>query len=156
MKNPYSSNWTDRNAEDWIRKVVKKVEDRLIAELRKHLPVSDPKLTHAFLEEVKAHSEKFDEPEMLQEKLYMLATFAMPPKMMVKWLQRWNSSPAIRDAHRFSKTAFADSKFPEWLNRATWWAQVIFPLQFHVVFLVAPNKRWKEFLLVNQHLISHY
>jgi hypothetical protein len=124
MKNPDSSNWTDRNAEEWVRKAVKKTEDRLVAELRKHLPVADPKLSKAFLEEVKVHYEKFDEPEMLQEKLYMLATSAMPPKMMVKWLQRWNSSSAIRDAHRFPKASFADSKFPDWLNRATWWAQV--------------------------------
>ena len=133
MKNPDSSNWTDRNAEEWVRKAVKKVEDKLVAELRKHLPVADPKLTPAFLEEVKAHYEKFDEPEMLQEKLYMLATSAMPSRMMVKWLQRWNSSSAIRDAHRFPKTAFADSKFPEWLNRATWWAQVSIHLKAHVV-----------------------
>jgi hypothetical protein len=124
MKNPDSSKWTDRNAEEWVRKAVKKVEDKLVGELRKHLPVADPKLTPQFLVEIKAHYEKFDEPEMLQEKLYMLATSAMPPRMMVKWLQRWNSSAAIRDAHRFPKAGFGDSKFPEWLNRATWWAQV--------------------------------
>ncbi len=103
FKNPDSSTWTDRSAEEWVRKAVKKVEDKLVSELRKHLPVADPKLTPAFLDEVKSHYEKFDEPEMLQEKLYMLATSAMPPKMMIKWLQRWNSSAAIRDAHRFPK-----------------------------------------------------
>ena len=96
------------------------------------MPVTDPKLTPLFLEEVKAHYEKFDEPEMLQEKLYMLATSAMPARMMVKWLQRWNSSAAIRDAHRFPKSGFADSKFLEWLNRATWWAQVSSVHSFHV------------------------
>ena len=133
MKNPDSSSWTGCNAEEWVRKAVKKVEDKLVAELRKHLPVADPKLTPACLEEVKAHYEKFDEPEMLQEKLYMLATLAMPPKMMVKWLQRWNSSAIIQDAHRFPKSAFADSKFSEWLNRATWWAQVSFHHQFHFI-----------------------
>ena len=112
---------------------MKKVEDKLVAELRKHLPVADPRLTPGFLEEIKAHYEKFDEPEMLQEKLYMLATSAMPPKMMVKWLQRWNSSAAIRDAHHFPKVGFADSKFPEWLNRATWWAQVRTHVEIHLV-----------------------
>ena len=103
---------------------MKKVEDKLVSKLMKHLPVADPKLTPGFLEEVKAHYEKFDEPEMLHEKLYMLATSTIPPRMMVKWLQRWNSSSSIRDAHRFPKASFADSKFHEWLNRATWWAQV--------------------------------
>jgi hypothetical protein len=140
MKNPDSSNWTDRNAEEWIRKAVKKVEDKLVAELRKHLPVADPKLTSGFLAEVKVHYEKFDEPEMLQEKLYMLATSAMPPRMMVKWLQRWNSSSAIRDAHRFPKASFADSKFPDWLNRATWWAQVSFHLNINLSF-DCPSKK---------------
>ena len=133
MKNHDSSNWTDRNAEEWVRKAVKKVEDKLVCELRKHLPVVDPRLTPAFLEEIKVHYEKFDEPEMLQEKLYMLATSAMPPRMMVKWLQRWNSSAAIRDAHRFPKGNFADSKFPDWLNRATWWAQVSIHCTVNVV-----------------------
>jgi hypothetical protein len=124
MKNPDSRNWTNRNAEEWVRMDVKKTKDKFVAELKKHLPVADPKLSKVFLEEVKIHYEKFDEPEMLQEKLYMLATSAMPPKMMIKWLQRWNSSAAIRDAHRFPKASFVDSKFPDWLNRATWWAQV--------------------------------
>ena len=50
------------------------------------MPVTNPKLTLGFLEEIKAHYEKFDEREMLQEKLYMLAAFTMPPRMMVKWL----------------------------------------------------------------------
>ena len=118
---------------------MKKVEDKLVAELRKHLPVADPKLTLGFLDEVKAHYEKFDDPEMLQEKLYMLATSAMPPKMMVKWLQRWNSSAAIRDALRFPKPGFGDSKFPEWLNRATWWAQVSFVICLHVFHLINSN-----------------
>ena len=107
MKNPDSKNWTDHNAEEWVRKAVKKVEDKLVAELRKHLSVADPKLTPLFLEEIKVYYEKFDEPEMLQEKLYMLATSAMPPRMIIKWLQKWNSSAAIRDAHRFPKAGFA-------------------------------------------------
>ena len=134
---------------------MKKVDDKLVSQLMKHLPVVGPKLTLAFLEEVKAHYEQFDEPEMLHEKLYMLTTSAMPSYMMVKWLERWNSSAAILDAHRFSKTSFVNSKFPEWLNRATWWARVSIHIQLHVVISLAPNDRWKGFQLVSQHLISH-
>jgi hypothetical protein len=63
----------------------------------------------------------------------MFATLTMPPRMMVKWLQRWNSSAAIQDAHRFPKAGFADSKFPEWLNRATCWAQVNIHLKLHLL-----------------------
>jgi hypothetical protein len=86
MKNPDLNTWTDRNAKEWVRKAVKKVEDRLVSELKKHLLVADPKLTLGLIQKIKAHYEKFDELEMLQEKLYMLATSAMPPRMMVKWL----------------------------------------------------------------------
>jgi hypothetical protein len=49
MKNPDSSTWMDRNAEEWVRKVVKKIKDKLVVELRKHLSVADPKLTPGFL-----------------------------------------------------------------------------------------------------------
>jgi len=125
QKYPDPDQWTTRSVDDWVRTSVKKVEDKLIAEMRKHLPVADPKHTPAFLEEVKLHYEKFDDqPEMQQEKLWMLATSAMPAKMKVKWLQRWNSSAAIRDSHRFPKPSFNDVTFPPWLHRATWWAQV--------------------------------
>ena len=138
---------------------MKKVEDKLVAELRKHLPVADPKLTPLFLEEIKAHLEKYDEPEMLQEKLYMLATSAMPSKMMIKWLQRWNSSAAIRDAHRFPKVGFGDSKFLDWLNRATWWAQVSFVMLFHHVHYVQEaNALYNCFLFIrnNANLQTKY
>ena len=54
MKNPDSSNWTDRNAEEWVRKVVKNIEDKLICDIRKHLFIADPKLTPSFLEEIKS------------------------------------------------------------------------------------------------------
>jgi hypothetical protein len=66
--------------------------------------------------------------------LYMLVTSAMPLRMMVKWLQMWNSPAAIRDAHRFSKASFADSKFSDWLYRATWWTQVSIHLNFMLSF----------------------
>ena len=109
MQIPYSSNWMVCNAEEWVRKVVKNVKDKLVAELRKYLPVVDPGLNPGFLEEVNAHHEKFDDAP---EKSYMLVTSAMPPRIMVKWLQRWNFSTAIRNAHCFPKTSFNDSKFP--------------------------------------------
>ena len=64
----------------------------------------------------------------------MLATSAMPLRMMVKWLQRWNSSTAIRDAHRFPKASFADSKFPNWLNRARGGHRFVINLTFMFSF----------------------
>jgi hypothetical protein len=44
--------------------------------------------------------------------------------MKVKWIERWNQSPALREALKFPKPGFSDSIFLEWLHKATWWAQV--------------------------------
>lgn len=111
--------------DDWVNKSVKAAESSLQAELRKLLPIADPIHTPAFLEQVKQHYEKFDEqPEMQQEKLWMFALSAMPTRMKIKWLQRWNSPKSIREGHRFPKEKFGDAVFLPWLHRATWWAQV--------------------------------
>ena len=68
------------------------------------LPIADPKLSTKFLEEIKLHYKKADDKlEMQQEKLWILATSAMPATMMVKWLQRWNSSEAIKLPTSFQK-----------------------------------------------------
>lgn len=124
-KYPDPIQWTSKSVDEWVNSAVKKVEDKLLSELRKQIPVADPKHTAAFLEQIKAHYEKVDDnPEMQQEKLWMLATSAMAPNMKVKWLQRWNSAPSIREAHRFPKPNFADVVFLPWLHKATWWAQV--------------------------------
>jgi hypothetical protein len=76
---------------DLINSAVDKVRTSTLSELKKQLPIADPKHTKHFLEQVKIHYECNDEsPEMQQEKLWMLATSAMSPSMKVKWLQRWN------------------------------------------------------------------
>lgn len=78
-----------------------------------------------FLEQIKYHYECHDdEPEMQQEKLWMLATSAMSTAMKVKWLVRWNQPEKLRDAVKFPKPKFNDSIFPDWLHKATWWDQV--------------------------------
>jgi hypothetical protein len=48
----------------------------------------------------------------------------MDPFMKVKWIERWNLSPALRETFKFPKPGFSDSVFPDWLYKATWWAQV--------------------------------
>jgi hypothetical protein len=48
------------------------------------------------LEQVKVHYKKDDEdPEITQEKMWIFATLAMDPSMKVKWIERWNQSPAL-------------------------------------------------------------
>lgn len=122
---PNPSEWTSKSVDEWITKAVKRAGDKFQNELKKLLPIADPVNTTAFLEQIRLHYEKFDEsPEMTQEKLWMFATSAMPSKMKIKWLQRWNSPQAIRDSHKFPKKDFTDISFPPWLHKATWWAQV--------------------------------
>jgi hypothetical protein len=65
-------------------------------ELKKQLPCADLNHTPTFLEQVKVHYKKDDEdPEITQEKMWIFATLAMDPSMKVKWIERWNQSPAL-------------------------------------------------------------
>ena len=105
------------------------------SELKKQLPITDSRYTPLFLEHVKSHYETHDEKlEMIQEKLWMLTTSAIDTSMTIKWLERWNSSPALREALKFYKPKFNDIEFPKWLHKATWWAHVI--IIFYVLFFV--------------------
>jgi hypothetical protein len=82
-------------------------------ELKKQLLCADLKHTPTFLEQVKLHYEKYDEDlEITQEKLWIFATLAMDPTMKVKWLERWNQSPTLREALKFPKPGFSDGVFP--------------------------------------------
>jgi hypothetical protein len=70
---------------DFINKAVDKVRTSILLELKKQLPIVDPRHTKHFLEQVKIHYESNDDsPEMQQEKLWMLATSAMNPSIKVK------------------------------------------------------------------------
>jgi hypothetical protein len=121
---------------EFINKAVEKARTSTLSELKKQLPIADPKHTKHFLEQVKAHYGcNDDSPEMHQEKLWMLATSAMSPTMKVKWLQRWNQSATLREALKFPKPGFNDSMFPEWLQKATWWAQVCFQIESYFKIL---------------------
>jgi hypothetical protein len=55
----------------------------------------------------------------------MLVTSAMSRNMKVKWLHKWNQSPSLLKAMKFPKPGFSDNMFPDWLHKATWWAQVV-------------------------------
>lgn len=122
-----SIEWTTGKLHEAIGKAVDKVKKETQSELKKQLPIADPKLTPQFLEEVKKHYEcREDDPEMSQEKLWYLATSSMDNSMKVKWLERWNKPASLREAVKFPKSKFADHAFPEWLHKATWWGQVGF------------------------------
>jgi len=93
------ANWTSTTVNEWVSKVVDKVKVASHLELKKQLPIADPKHTPTFLEQVKLHYETHDDSlEMSQEKLWMLATSAMDTSMKIKWLEKWNKSPSLREA----------------------------------------------------------
>lgn len=124
-KYPNPADWTSSAVHEWVSKAVEKVRLASNSELKKQLPIADPKHTPPFLEQVKSHYETHDEsPEMTQEKLWMLATSAMDTSLKIKWLERWNNSHALREALKFPKPKFNDIDFFRWLHKATWWAQV--------------------------------
>jgi hypothetical protein len=117
---PNPSEWSTGAIDDYVFKAVEKVRTTTKTELKKQLPCADPKHTPTFLEQVKVHYEKYDENlEITQEKLWIFATSAMDPFMKVKWIERWNLSPALRETFKFPKPGFSDSVFPDWLHKAT-------------------------------------
>jgi hypothetical protein len=125
-KFPNKEDWSTKSVHEFINKAVDKVRTSTFSELKKQLPIANPRHTKHFLEQVKTHYESNDDsPEMQQEKLWMLATSTMSPNMKVKWLHRWNQSPSLREAMKFPKPSFSDNMFPDWLHKATWWAQVV-------------------------------
>jgi hypothetical protein len=122
-KFPNREDWSSKSVHEFINKTMDKVRTSTLSELKKQLPTVDPKHTKHFLEQVKSHYEcNDDSPKIQQEKTSMLATSAMSPSMKVKWLQRWNQSPSLREALKFQKPNFNDSMFPNWLHKATCWA----------------------------------
>jgi hypothetical protein len=79
--------WSSKSVHEFINKAVDKVRTSTLSELKKQLPIANPKHTKNFLEQVKSHYKCNDDSlEMQQEKLWMLATSAMNPPMKVKWL----------------------------------------------------------------------
>ena len=137
-KYPNPAHWTSSAVDEWVSRAVHKVRLAYHSKLRKQVPIADPKHTLAFLEHMKSHYETHDEcPEMTQEKLWMLATSAMDTSMKIKWLERWNNSPTLREALKFPKPKFNDIDFPPWLHKATWWAQICnYPSFFFDFFFI--------------------
>ena len=79
-----------------------------------------------FIEQVKSQYETHNvNPEMTQEKLWMLVTSAMDNSMKFKWLERWNNSTTFYETFKFLKSKFNDIEFLKWLHKATWWALMI-------------------------------
>jgi hypothetical protein len=59
------------------------------------------------------------------EKLQKVASSQVQPEFKSKWLRWWNSGSMRRAAYRFLPVGFKEADLDLWLNKATFWAQVI-------------------------------
>ena len=67
-KYPNPAHWTSSAIDEFISKVVERVRLTSNADLKKQLPIADPRLNSIFLQQVKSHYETHDEnPEMIQD-----------------------------------------------------------------------------------------
>ena len=72
-----SSEWTTGKLYEIIGKAVDKVKKDMSSDVKKQLPIADPRQTPQFLEQVRVHYEsREDDPEMSQEKLWYLSTLS--------------------------------------------------------------------------------
>jgi len=74
--------------------------------------------------QINYHFSHFKSTEMTIERLQKVSTSAVEPRFKARWLHQWNSPPFIRAAYRFPAPRFKDSALDQFLNRASFWAQV--------------------------------
>ena len=73
-------------------------------------------------------------PDMTSEKLQKVATAHVDAHFKAKWLRWWNSSANVKENNRFpSSLPLRDKILENWLNKASFWAQV--QLLFFFLFL---------------------
>ena len=75
--------------------------------------------------QINAHYSATAKPEMTIEKLQKVASAQVEPEFKAKWLRWWNSGSMRRAAYRFPPAGFKEADLDLWLNKATFWAQVI-------------------------------
>ena len=83
--------------------------------------------------QINYHFSHYRTTEMTIERLQKIATSNVEPRFKSRWLHHWNSPPYIRSAFRFPSARFKDNTLDLFLNRASFWAQVIHTLRFSIV-----------------------
>ena len=73
---------------------------------------------------------------MTIEKLQKLATSITDGKYKARWLRWWNSSVDARRAYRFLVGKHKDHVWDNWVDKATFWAEVTF-FSFVLLFTFA-------------------
>jgi hypothetical protein len=75
--------------------------------------------------QIERHFSTFMYPDMTIEKLQKVATTHVDASFKAKWLRWWNSPAKVKIENQFPSTVPLREKFlDEWLNKASFWAQV--------------------------------
>jgi hypothetical protein len=74
--------------------------------------------------QITRHWSNTEKPEMILERLQVIATAVAAPLHKVRWLIFWNSGTHTREALHFPAKGFTEKELEAWLNRASFWAGV--------------------------------
>jgi hypothetical protein len=108
---------------------------------------------HSLVLQIDRHFSTFVVPDMTIEKLQKVATTHVDASFKAKWLRWWNSSSKVKIKNQFpSSLPLRERVLDEWLNKASFWAQVHFlvlfwiSVLFSMLFLTNLSKPSKSFL----------
>jgi hypothetical protein len=62
---------------------------------------------------------------MTIEKLQKIATANIEAKHKARWLRWWNASLTVRQSYRFPGSKDKDLFWDFWINKASFWAEVL-------------------------------
>jgi hypothetical protein len=80
---------------------------------------------HSHMFQIDRHFSIFMYPDMTIEKLQKVATTHVDASFKAKWLRWWNSLAKVKIENQFPSTFPLREKFlDDWLNKASFWAQV--------------------------------
>lgn len=89
--------------------------------------------------QINSHYSSSSKPEMTIEKLQKIATAHVEAEYKAKWLRWWNSSSMRRAAYRFPSPNFKEADLDFWLNKATFWAQVVLNLILFILIIICSS-----------------
>jgi hypothetical protein len=88
-------------------------------------PFSFHLFLHSHMLQIDSHFSTFMYPDMTIEKLQKVATTHVDASFKAKWLRWWNSPAKVKMENQFpSSVPLREKILDDWLNRASFWAQV--------------------------------
>jgi hypothetical protein len=103
--------------------------------------------------QIDRHFSTFLVTDMTIEKLQKVATAHVDAHFKAKWLRWWNSPADVKDKNRFpSSLPLREKVLENWLNKASFWAQV--HLQFFFLSLILSLFEVSEMMFVLRFLFQ--